>query len=168
MSDGKKRVGQINFTRQIPNFLQSMSQRDDTGIDGAIRRHAERAEPEEREDNDDEKPIVVSEVEALTSKQRKGSEAAASKSNGSLRFKNDSVASRFQESAHERVLAAEAAQDAAQAEDAQGSTESRHVFSATSTKRGSSSSAKKRKSTDGVVGAKALKNKSLLSFDDDE
>ena len=71
-----------------------------------MRKAEKQPEKQEREDTEDEKPVVVGDAEALPSQQR-GKEM---KSGGSLRFKGDddaTASSRFRESARERVLQAE-------------------------------------------------------------
>lgn len=104
---------------------------------------------------------MVEEVEALPSKERKGG-----RTGGSLHFKGDddcSAASRFRESAYDRMVEATLRQEAASSADAASAQEAasgKHVFS--------SSAAKGKKRKHDKVGASTLKNTKLLSFDNDE
>jgi hypothetical protein len=178
--DKKKLQGGLNFTKAMPNFMAKMaggtsgSAPDLGGIEGAMQRHAARAEEEreEREDNEDEAPIVVDAAEALTAKERKKLEAKqpGAKLGGSLRFKegDTSAAAKFMESAYERVQAEEQkkaelaeAADAAAAEAA--AKAGKAVLFA-----GSQKPKNKRKSDDGQPRAKAIKNAKLLSFAEDD
>ena len=179
--DKKKLQGGLNFTKAMPNFMAKMaggtsgSAPDLGGIEGAMQRHAARAEEEreEREDNEDEAPIVVDAAEALTAKERKKLEAkqpSSAKLGGSLRFKegDTSAAAKFTESAFERVQAEEQkkaelaeAADAAAAEAA--AKAGKAVLFA-----GSQKPKSKRKSDDGQPRAKAIKNAKLLSFAEDD
>ena len=169
--------GGMVYTRQIPNFLQKMQQQDDTGIEGAMKRAAAKPEREEREDNDEEAPVIVSDADASMGKKSKGQS-----SGGSLHFKGEdrSAVSKFRESAHERVRLQEAAAAAASASVSSGDADGGASASGGSQKIvfNSSAAQKKRKQPDatdksGLVGAakpkaKAVKNKSLLSFDEED
>lgn len=156
---GGKGVGGMTYTRQMPNFLQKMMQQDTTGIDGAIRRADAQPEKEEREDREDERPVVVDESEARLGKERRG---------GTLRFKGESsTAAKFKESAYERVLQAE--RDAAAITESGpsdvGSSSQKIIFS-------SGAAQKKRKHDSagktGRPAAKAVKNTKLLSFEEED
>ena len=178
MSKGgpNKKVGGMTFTKQVPNFLRVMGQQDESGIDGAVRRHAER-ENVEREDRDDEAPIVVDASLALTSKERKKLEdRGVASSSGSLRFKGDdnSASSRFQESAFDVAARAEQEeaerarrQEEAEAEAASGK---RPVFSSSAAHKAKKE--KKRAAEGAAVAAvakiKKVKNKNLLSFEEED
>ena len=134
-------------------------------IEGAVRKAEKQPKKQEREDTEDEKPVVVGDAEALPSQQR-GKEI---KSAGSLRFKGDddaTASSRFREPARERVLQAEREALAAAGESGAAQASGKVVFNA--------DVQKKRKHVDGsasgtkgvgVGAAKALKNTKLLSFD---
>ena len=136
-------------------------------IEGAVRKAEKQPEKQEREDTEDEKPVVVGDAEALPSQQR-GKEI---KSAGSLRFKGDddaTASSRFREPARERVLQAEREALAVAGESGAAQASGKVVFNA--------DVQKKRKHVDGsasgtkgvgvaVGAAKALKNTKLLSFD---
>ena len=130
-----------------------------------MRKAEKQPEKQEREDTEDEKPVVVGDAEALPSQQR-GKEI---KSAGSLRFKGDddaTASSKFREPARERVLQAEREALAAAGESGAAQASGKVVFNA--------DVQKKRKHVDGsasgtkgvgVGAAKALKNTKLLSFD---
>ena len=178
--DGKLGNG-MTFTKATPNFLAKMANAvadDAGGIEGALRRRAERAENSDREDGEDEAPIVVDAAEALTSKERRKLEAApGSSKGGSLRFKGEdkSAASKFKESAHDHVMErARAEEEAARQREAEEAAGGRVVFSAGgASKRDSAGSSKKKRSltnaaTMGAPKAKAVKNTKLLSFDQDD
>lgn len=134
-------------------------------IDGAVRKAEKQPEKQEREDTEDEKPVVVGDAEALPSQQR-GKEM---KSGGSLRFKGDddaTASSRFRESARERVLQAEREAFAVADESDAAQASGKVVFNAAVQKKrkhvdGTASSSK----GVGVGAAKAVKNTKLLSFD---
>lgn len=136
-------------------------------IDGAVRKAEKQPEKQEREDTEDEKPVVVGDAEALPSQQR--GKRMEIKSGGSLRFKGDddaTASSRFRESARERVLQAEREAFAVADESDAAQASGKFVFNA--------AVQKKRKHVDGtasgskgvgVGAAKAVKNTKLLSFD---
>lgn len=159
---GKSVGGGMTYTRQIPNFLQAMAAKDDSGIDGAVRRAEKMPEREEREDNEEERPVVVDEEDAVVHSKAKG------KAGGSLRFKGDeaSAASKFCESAFERVMQAEREQAAPPPpSDAIAEASGKMVFSSAG-----AAKAKKRKAdrAGGVSAGKALKNTKLLSFEEED
>ena len=183
-----KMGGGMQFTRAVPNFLGMMAgpsgQAPDVGgIEGALQRERERGakEPEDREDNDEEAPVVVDAAEALTEKERR----KLGKMSGSLSFKGDDTApaAKFRESAHSRVAEAEeqrrqkAAEQAA-ADEAAAAESGKVVFrpgaaaaerKAAEPKPGKAGKRKLGGGADGSkVGAKALKNTKLLSFAEDE
>ena len=158
----KQGVGGMTYTRQIPNFLRALQQQDETGIEGALRRADKKPEVAEREDTEEEQPVIVDAADAVVN--------TKSKSKGSLRFKggedDKSAASRFKEAAFERYMGEE--HPATSAEQEAGTGEGgKHVFSSSAAAR-----QKKRKMEQagrpGGVGAKVLKNKSLLSFDEED
>ena len=130
-----------------------------------MRKAEKQPKKQEREDTEDEKPVVVGDAEALPSQQR-GKEI---KSAGSLRFKGDddaTASSRFREPARERVLQAEREALAAAGESGAAQASGKVVFNADVQKKrkhvdGSASGTKGA----GVGAAKALKNTKLLSFD---
>jgi len=189
---GSGKGGGFTFTKQMPNFMAIMAGGGATpdlgGIEGALQRHAkqegERGEPSEREDGDDEGPLVVDAAEALTAKERRKLEAkpAGARLGGSLRFKegDTSAAAKFTDSAHERVQA-EAQRQAEEAEralarEAEAQAEAAaagkaHVFKgATAAKK---STGVKRKvgataSSGAMPKVQAVKNAKLLSFEDED
>ena len=130
-----------------------------------MRKAEKQPKKQEREDTEDEKPVVVGDAEALPSQQR-GKEI---KSAGSLRFKGDddaTASSRFREPARERVLQAEREALAVAGESGAAQASGKVVFNADVQKKrkhvdGSASGTKGA----GVGAAKALKNTKLLSFD---
>ena len=130
-----------------------------------MRKAEKQPKKQEREDTEDEKPVVVGDAEALPSQQR-GKEI---KSAGSLRFKGDddaTASSRFREPARERVLQAEREALAVAGESGAAQASGKVVFNADVQKKrklvdGSASGTK----GVGVGAAKALKNTKLLSFD---
>lgn len=172
---GKGKIGNLSYERQVPAFLQKLSAKaDDEGIEGAIRRHAAREEreglAEEREDNEDEAPLVVDSLDAMTAKERRKLESGKM----SL-FKGDtSAAAKFQDSAHARHAEWEAqearkrsAEERAAEEEA--ARKGGVVFSSSGK---AAAQAKKRskanKAQAGGVGAKAVRNVGLLSFDEED
>ena len=168
---GKGGGGGLKFTRQIPNFLHSMMQQPDDGIEGALKRHREKQgdeEPEDRSEEEEERPVVVDESEALTAKQRRREETHASRG-GSLQFKGSgtSTKDRFQETAAQRVADAEeslAREQQAEAERVASEARSAiggHTFSSkTDAHRGK----RKEKRKVPGVGAKGVRNEKMLSF----
>eukprot|EP00965_Chrysotila_dentata_P161123 5320226-Pleurochrysis_carterae.AAC.1 len=61
-------MGGLTFTKQVPNFLAKFGGAPDEGIEGALRRHADRdGELDDRSDAEDEKPQVNSSACALLS-----------------------------------------------------------------------------------------------------
>ena len=161
------RVGEINFTRQIPNFLAVMgAQQDRTGIAGAVAERERRSsEAEDRPDNDDEKPVIVEDAEAQPSSSKRAHPVVHA--SGSLRFKGDdgdsSASSRFRESAHSKVMEVQRSASEVQEETRDGGVGARHTFVSVG---GPRNDAKKKRKHEG--GPAALKNKKLLSFDEDD
>ena len=165
----------MTFTRAVPNFLSQMQrsgeQVDVGGIEGALARDAAkkraRADENDREDGDDEAPVVVDATEALSSKERKKLEQKNGGS-GSLKFKGDdtSAAAKFQESAHARVLEEAARKAAVEAEEEEAKASGGKVVFRAKPK----GAGKRKAGADGSgsqkVGAKTLKNTKLLSFND--
>ena len=176
----QKKIGGMTYTRQVPNFLAKMQQAAmPDGIEGALKRRAlERGdeEPEDRSEDEEERPVVVGEADALTSKQRRQDAAGAAREEargGTLKFKRaESTAGRFEDSAAKRVRLAEEAQAAAAAEsEAQAAvpTDSAgHTFSAGAASKKPKEEKKKLKRAGAGVGAKAVKNAKLLSFEEDD
>ncbi|KAL3907880.1 MAG: hypothetical protein SGPRY_010013, partial [Prymnesium sp.] len=150
-----------------PSFLEGLREGGEEGISAALKRRREGdrdLEPEERSDNEEERPQIVEAAEAMTAAQRRCEEAAArrvGRQGGSLRFK-DSTAERFKECAAVRVQEVEAAASNAALEHDEGATAAsgHHVFSNTSDMK---KVGKKRTSAPGAS-AKAVKNSKLLSF----
>mmetsp|Transcript_23956 Transcript_23956/g.50842 ORF Transcript_23956/g.50842 Transcript_23956/m.50842 type:complete len:161 (-) Transcript_23956:178-660(-) len=156
--------GGMTFVRQVPDFVKKMQRgAPEEGIAGALKRHRERPEPEERSDTEEERPQVVEGSEAMTSKQRRKEEALVEKlerRGGSLTFAN-SAKDRFKDSAARRGQEAEAKAAEAKEEAEEPAAGVGHVFSSATGAKGKG----KRKAT---TGAKAVKNDKLLSFDVDE
>ena len=187
--DDKKKPslgGGMSFNKAMPNFMAVMAggsgaAPDLGGIEGAMQRHAqrEREERPDREDNEDEAPLVVDEVDALTSKERQKLEGGGKKhSGGSLKFKDEtSAAAKFSESAHDFVAEAEERRRAEQAE-AEAEAEAaggKIVFKSSAKAASSSSSSSSKRKLGAEAGelkkapkAKAVKNAKLLSFDAEE
>jgi hypothetical protein len=169
---GGGKGGGLTFTKQMPKFLQSMREQDDDGIAGALKRHREKHgddnEPADRSDEEDERPVVVDEEEGLTAKQRRRLDAHESRG-GSLRFK-DSAKDKFQESAAQRVAAAEEAAALQQQAEAEAEAEAAdaaaaaggHVFHAKASSKAEAKQPKRK--LPGSVGAKAVRNEKMLSF----
>lgn len=174
---GKGKMGNLSYERQIPAFLQKLSDTEEKeGIEGAIKRHAAREEREgladDREDNEEETPLVVDSLDAMTAKERRKLESGSSKSSI---FKGDtSAAAKFQDSAHARHAEWEA-QEARKRSAEQSAAEDEAarkggvVFSSSGK---AVAQAKKRskanKGQSGGVGAKAVRNVGLLSFDEED
>ena len=173
----------MNFTKAMPNFLAVMagggSAPDVGGIEGALQRHAQRErEVEDREDDEDEAPLVVDAAEALTAKERRKLEGAHS--GASLRFKDDkSAAAKFVDSAHEHIVTAEqrqaeAAEKAAKAEaeaEAEAAASGKaHLFKAGAVRPPKLGGKRKEAAAGALVApkAKAVKNAKLLSFDEED
>ena len=169
----------------MPNFLAQMTGKSEhapqsDGIEGALQRHAGIEDREEREDDEDEAPLVVDEAEALTAKERRKFEAkpGSSRSGGSLKFKDDddSAAAKFTESAHDRVMAEERRRAEAEREaaaEAEGEAEAaaagkKVLFKAGGVSQQLKSGSKRSKldASSGAPRAKAVKNTKLLSFDE--
>ena len=179
----KKGMGGMTFTRQIPDFLAKMQQGDSSGIEGALRKRRERLGGDDddlpdRPEAEDEAPLMVDAADALTAKERRKLEAPAARvtvRGGSLTFKGDgsSAADRFRASAYDAEVAAEqaAAAAAAAAEAEAAAAGGKLVFK--KREHGAVEAAEgKRKQKQklpggGAPAAKAVKNRSLLSFDDE-
>lgn len=181
----------MKYIKQTPAFLQKMlgNNPEEEGIEAAIRKRGER-ENEDRSDNEDEKPQVVDEANAVLSKERRKQEAISAKK-GMHIFKQASASERFQDSAFERVKAHEEAELRMEAEkrrreeQAQGASSSgavagageateagapgKIVFNPKAKRAGDSGKERRKRMKDiaGVSRAGAVKNASLLSFDDE-
>ena len=191
----KQRTAGLNFTKEMPNFLAVMSggsgaAPDLGGIEGALQRHAQREHGEQdREDNEEEAPLVVDASEALTAKERRKLEAkpAGARSGGTLKFKGDeaSSAAKFAESAYERVAAEEAQQAEAverlrvaeaEAEAEAAMSGKAHLFKAVGASASAQQKLKGKRKHGGAEAAgalappraKAVKNAKLLSFDEED
>ena len=191
----KKGSAGLNFTKEMPNFLAVMTggsgaAPDLGGIEGALQRHARKEDGEQdREDNEEEAPLVVDASEALTAKERRKLEAkpAGARAGGSLKFKGDesSSAAKFAESAFERVAAEEAQQVEAverlRAAEAEAEAEAAmsgkaHLFKAGGASASAQQKLKGKRKHGGAEGGgavapprpKAVKNAKLLSFDEDD
>ena len=185
-------AGGLNFTKAVPNFMAMMAGGSDSaaadvgGIEGAVRRHEAKQQSRDaygdgdREEGEDEAPVVVDEAEALTAKERRKLEAkpASHRTGGSLRFKDESsAAAKFTDSAHSRVLADEerCAQDGEMARAAEAADEAAaaaagkaHLFKAGAQQPKLMGSGKRKVGAAKTPKAKAVKNAKLLSFAEDE
>ena len=157
-----KKLGHLTFTRQMPNFLSQYSSRaEEEGIEGALRSYQEKhgadSDAEDRDDREDEAPVVVDALDAVSSRERNRKSTSLFKGGTSAKDK-------FAESAHQRVLEEEKRKEE---ESARGEGEAaeggKHVFKAESKKRRHDKDAR-----EPAVKAKASKNKAMLSFDADE
>lgn len=167
---GKGKVGNLTYERQIPAFLHKLSAKaEDEGIEGAMRRDRAREEREERDDNEEETPLVVDSLDAMSAKERRKAESGTAKSSI---FKGDtSAAAKFQDSAHARHANWEAheARKRSAEESAAEDTAARKggvVFS--SSGKAAAQAKKRSKAKAGGVGAKAVHNVGLLSFDEED
>ena len=82
---GGKKGSNVSFIKpDLPKFLQAAQFQEagvnDTGIEAALKRRRDDAEKEERSDNEEERPLVVDELEAMTSKERRKAGAGPSSS----------------------------------------------------------------------------------------
>jgi len=162
---GNGKMGGLTFTKQVPNFLAKFGGAPDEGIEGALRRHADRdGELDDRSDAEDEKPQVVEAADLLP---KRGKDRTASGRKAELFKSKDATASRFAESAFKRV--AEAAMEAAAPEaagDSANESVGKHVFQ---TKNVSLKKKRRPSPLDGkVLGAKKIKNAAMLSFTEDD
>ena len=178
----------------MPNFLAQMAGGSSSapqlhGIEEAVHRHAEREQRDDREDNDDEAPLVVDEADAQTSKERRKKEKNEVTSDGvcsggSLKFKDENrAAARFVDSAHLRVMDEERRRvevaervTVSEAAGAEAAAAGKKVLF----KAGASSSAQQQRKlksgkrsrllNDGDLAAKAkaVKNSKLLSFEEED
>ena len=108
---GGKKGSNVSFIKpDLPKFLQAAQFQEagvnDTGIEAALKRRRDDAEKEERSDNEEERPLVVDELEAMTSKERR--KAGAGPSSSLFKKSADEPerpGDRFKASAHDAVLA---------------------------------------------------------------
>ena len=118
---GGKKGSNVSFIKpDLPKFLQAAQFQEagvnDTGIEAALKRRRDDAEKEERSDNEEERPLVVDELEAMTSKERR--KAGAGPSSSLFKKSADEPerpGDRFKASAHDAVLAQLARDEAAAA-----------------------------------------------------
>ena len=116
---GGKKGSNVSFIKpDLPKFLQAAQFQEagvnDTGIEAALKRRRDDAEKEERSDNEEERPLVVDELEAMTSKERR--KAGAGPSSSLFKKSADEPerpGDRFKASAHDAVLAQLARDEAA-------------------------------------------------------
>ena len=168
---GGKKGSNVSFIKpDLPKFLQAAQFQEagvnDTGIEAALKRRRDDAEKEERSDNEEERPLVVDELEAMTSKERR--KAGAGPSSSLFKKSTDEPerpGDRFKASAHDAVLAQLARDEAAR----RPRRPSRPPWSARRAPAASSSNrrarAKKPKPSGGAAG---VRNTKMLSFDADD
>jgi hypothetical protein len=100
---GGKGFGGMTFTKVMPNFLGKYAEAPDEGIAGALKRHADAENREDRGDGEDEAPVMVDTLDALTSRQREKELKKPEHKSALFKGNDASAASKFQDSAFRRV-----------------------------------------------------------------